>query len=221
MSELRRASTNGGSVAVKEEVLQGWLIAGRRRWSTRWRSAPSPRKRRTVPSDSRRHGCDRRVAQARRPAQRLGRALEAYAINGDLASLRRSPRAGRRGVRLDAIRKIGIVDGDAANGALRDIYARNRCRDPRAALQGMLISGDDRRCWRCIAAREVQRREAHLDAISVDDGSRRRVADHRPGAGGEVKHDLIAARRHPLVRRHRARAGRAAEPSLPRDGWAS
>jgi hypothetical protein len=71
--------------------------------------------------------------------------LEAYAISGDLASLRKiADGSGDRSMRVDAVRKIGIINGDAARAALREIYARTNDEEIRAAaLQGMLIARDD------------------------------------------------------------------------------
>jgi len=42
------------------------------------------------------------------------------------------------------VRKIGIISSDAARSALRDIYSRTADAGiKRAALEGMLISGDE------------------------------------------------------------------------------
>jgi len=47
-------------------------------------------------------------------------------------------------VRAEAVRKIGIVGNEQARSALREIYTRSTDRQIKeAALQGMLISGDD------------------------------------------------------------------------------
>jgi hypothetical protein len=72
--------------------------------------------------------------------------VEAYAISGDLASLRKiAEGSGDRSVRLEAVRKIGIIDGDGARTALREIYTRSADAEIKeAALQGMLIADDDK-----------------------------------------------------------------------------
>jgi hypothetical protein len=52
---------------------------------------------------------------------------------------------GEKAVRLDAVRKIGIIDGDASRAALREIYTRATDAEVKeAALQGMLIADDDK-----------------------------------------------------------------------------
>jgi hypothetical protein len=74
-----------------------------------------------------------------------GSLIQAYAIAGDLQSLRRivesqAPVAQRE----EAIRSIGIVSSKEGRQALREIYARVTEPDLKnAALQGMLISGDE------------------------------------------------------------------------------
>jgi hypothetical protein len=71
--------------------------------------------------------------------------VEAYALSGDIASLRKiAEGSGDRSLRLDAIRKMGIVDDGGGRTALREIYARSTDAEIRdAALQGMMISGDE------------------------------------------------------------------------------
>lgn len=71
--------------------------------------------------------------------------LDAYAIAGDLAGLRKiAEGTGEKSVRVDATRRIGIVDTDAARTALHEIYARSTDAEIRdAALQGMMIADDD------------------------------------------------------------------------------
>jgi hypothetical protein len=72
--------------------------------------------------------------------------IEAYAISGDLASLRKiADGTGDKAIRLDAVRKIGIIDGDASRAALREIYTRATDAEfKEAAMQGMLIADDDK-----------------------------------------------------------------------------
>jgi hypothetical protein len=71
--------------------------------------------------------------------------VDAYALSGDLASLRKiAEGGGARPVRIDAVRKIGLIDSDAARAALRDIYSHSTDAELKdAALQGMLIVGDE------------------------------------------------------------------------------
>lgn len=74
-----------------------------------------------------------------------GSLIQAYAISGDLLSLRRIAESSAPvAQREEAIRSIGIVSSKEGNQALREIYAR--VTEPElkdAALQGMLISGDE------------------------------------------------------------------------------
>jgi HEAT repeat protein len=72
--------------------------------------------------------------------------IDAYAISGDLASLRKIAEGNSElSVRVQAVRQIGIVDGDASRAALREIYTRSTDASIKdAALQGMLIADDDK-----------------------------------------------------------------------------
>ena len=72
--------------------------------------------------------------------------LEAYAIGGDLESLRKiAEGTGEKSLRVDAVQRIGIIDTDAARVALREIYTKStdaQIKD--AAMHGMLIADDDK-----------------------------------------------------------------------------
>lgn len=69
--------------------------------------------------------------------------VQAYAIAGDLASLRKLAESANAPVRLEAIRSIGIVGGKAGSAALAEIYSNAKDADSRdAAMQGLLICGD-------------------------------------------------------------------------------
>jgi HEAT repeat protein len=71
--------------------------------------------------------------------------LQAYAISGDLASLRKIAEThADHSMRVEAVSRIGIIDGPAARAALREIYSRTEDKDIKAAaLQGMLIADDE------------------------------------------------------------------------------
>jgi HEAT repeat protein len=70
--------------------------------------------------------------------------VQAYAIAGDLASLRKLAGSDNPEIRLEAIRSIGITDGKEGSAALAQIYREAKDADSRdAALQGLLISGDE------------------------------------------------------------------------------
>jgi nitroreductase len=73
------------------------------------------------------------------------RLVEAYAISGDLQSLRKIAEGDKNpSVRAEAVRQIGIIDTDAARSALRDIYGRATNEEIKdAALQGLLIADDE------------------------------------------------------------------------------
>ena len=135
-----------GGDDVKEDVLQAWLIADRK--ESVYQAVLDAKSEEDANRAIRILGAMGATEELRKLGDRpnaTGGLVEAYAISGDLASLVKIANGnGDRAIRLDAIRKIGIVNGAAANAALREIYGRNTDADMReAALQGMLISGDD------------------------------------------------------------------------------
>jgi hypothetical protein len=141
-----RALYDSGDSDVKQEVLQAWLIAGRK--ENVYQVALNAKSEDEAANAIRLLGAMGATDELRklgdRPTAPRG-LLEAYAISGDLASLRKiADGSGDRSMRVDAVRKIGIINGDAARAALRDIYARTTDEEIRAAaLQGMLIARDD------------------------------------------------------------------------------
>jgi HEAT repeat protein len=138
---------NAGTSEIKDEVLQAWLIADRK--ESVYQAALNAKTEDEASAAIRILGAMGASEELRKLADRPNAAsglVEAFAISGDLASLRKiAEGTGNRELRLDAVRKMGIVDGDAANTALREIYTRNTDADFReAALQGLMISGDDK-----------------------------------------------------------------------------
>lgn len=135
-----------GSADVKDDVLQAWLIAGRK--EAVYQAAVNAKSEEEANRAIRILGAMGATEELRKLGDRPNASsglVEAYAISGDLASLRKIAEGNDNGaLRLDAVRKIGIIGSDAANAALREIYARTSDSEIRdAALQGMLISGDD------------------------------------------------------------------------------
>lgn len=98
--------------------------------------------------------------------------LEAYAIAGDLEGLLKIANGnGPHSLKLDAVRRIGIVDGDASRKALRDIYTRSTDAETRdAALQGLLIADDDQGVLALYrAAKSPDEKRALLRTLSMMD----------------------------------------------------
>jgi hypothetical protein len=141
-----QALYDSGDSDVKQEVLQAWLIAGRK--ENVYQAAVNAKSEDEAAHAIQLLGAMGATDELRklgdRPTAPRG-LLEAYAISGDLASLRKiADGSGDLSMRVDAVRKIGIINGDAARTALRDIYTRTNDEAIRAAaLQGMLIARDD------------------------------------------------------------------------------
>lgn len=135
-----------GNSDVKRDVLQAWMIADHK--ESVYQVALNATSEDEANEAIRMLGAMDAVDELRKLGDRPNAAsglVEAYAIAGDLASLRKiAEGTGKLSVRVDAVRKIGIVDTDAARAALRDIYTRSSDADIKdAALQGMMIADDE------------------------------------------------------------------------------
>jgi HEAT repeat protein len=163
-----------GDEDVKKDVLQAWLIAGRK--ESVYQAALNAK----TDNESRNAmhilGAMGATEELRKLSDRpkAGSGLvEALAISGDLARLRKlADSNGDRAVRLEAVQKIGIVSSDAARAALREIYARGDDREIKdAALQGMLIAGDDQGVLALYrAAKTTEEKRALMRTLSMIDG---------------------------------------------------
>jgi len=131
---------------LKKDILQAWLIAGRKQ--AVFEVATNAKTEDEAAEAIRLLGVMGATEELRklgdRPTAPRG-LLEAYAIAGDLQGLLKIVNGtGDRGVRVDAVRRIGIIQTDEARKALRDIYAKTTDAEMKdAALQGMLIAQDE------------------------------------------------------------------------------
>ena len=138
---------NTGNADVKQEVLQAWLISDHK--EAVYQVALNAKTEEEANAAIRILGAMGATEELRKLGDKPNASrglVEAFAISGDLASLRKiAEGSGDREVRLDAIRKIGIVDSDEARVALREIYTRsNDAEMKEAALQGMMIADDEK-----------------------------------------------------------------------------
>lgn len=163
-----------GGADVKDDVLQAWLIAGRK--EAVYQAAVNAKSEEEANRAIRILGAMGATEELRKLGDRPNASsglVEAYAISGDLASLRKIAEGNDNGaLRLDAVRKIGIIGSDAANAALREIYARTSDSEIRdAALQGMLISGDDQGVLALYrAAKSSEEKRTLMRYLSMMDG---------------------------------------------------
>jgi len=163
-----------GDGALKSEVLQAWMIADRK--DLVFEAARNAKTEEEAEEAIRMLG----VMNATEELRKLGdkpnapRGLvDAYAISGDLVSLRKiAEGTGDRSVRLQAVRQIGIIDSLEARTALREIYARGGDAEIReAALQGMLISGDEQGVLTLYrAAKTTEEKRTLMRYLSMMDG---------------------------------------------------
>ena len=137
---------NAGDADVKEQVLQAWMIAGRK--EAVYQAALSAKTEEEANDAIRMLGVMGATDELRKLGDKpnaAGGLVQAYAISGDLASLRKIAEGnGERSVRVDAVRSIGIIGSDAARAALRDIYSSSADQEIKeAALQGLMIADDE------------------------------------------------------------------------------
>jgi len=163
-----------GNEAVKRQVLQAWMIAERK--EDVYQVALNAKSDTEANEAIRMLGAMGAVDELRKLGDRpnAGRGLvDAYAISGDLASLRKIVEgSGEISVRSEAVRKIGMIDNDAARTALREIYTGSRDAEIKdAALQGMLISDDEEGVLTLYrAAKTADEKRTLLRTLSMMDG---------------------------------------------------
>lgn len=163
-----------GDADVKEQVLHAWLIAGRKQevYQAALNAKSDEEAGEAIHTLSVMGAVDelRKLGERANASKRL---VDAYAISGDLASLRKIAEGNAEPeVRAEAVRKIGIISNDAARGALRDIYSRSaEAEIKRAALEGMLIAGDEQGVLTLYrAATTTEEKRALLRTLTMMDG---------------------------------------------------
>jgi|SRR5688572_2014013 len=165
---------DAGDGDVKDAVLQAWMIADHK--EAVYQAALNARTEEEASSAIRTLGVMGATDELRKLGDKPNAArglLDAYAMSGDLASLRKiADGSGERSMRIEAIRKIGLVDGDAARIALRDIYSRSTDAEVKqAAMQGMLIADDEQGLLALYrASKDSEEKRALLRTLSTMDG---------------------------------------------------
>jgi len=163
-----------GDADVKEQVLHAWLIAGRKQEV--YQAALNAKSDEEAGEAIHTLSVMGAVEELRKLGERANaskRLVDAYAISGDLASLRKIAEGNAEPeVRAEAVRKIGIISSDAARSALRDIYSRTADAGiKRAALEGMLISGDEQGVLTLYrSATTTEEKRALLRTLTMMDG---------------------------------------------------
>ncbi len=163
-----------GSSDIKEEVLQAWMIAGRK--DLVFQAALNAKSEEEANAAIRMLGVMGAAEELRKLGEKPNAAsglVDAYAISGDLASLRKiAEGSGDAELRGEAVRKIGMIQTDAARTALRDIYTRSTDPDLKeAALQGMLMAGDEQGVLALYrSAKNTEEKRSLLRYLSMMDG---------------------------------------------------
>ncbi len=170
MQDIYRA----GDADVKEQVLHAWLIAGRKQevYQAALDAKSEEEAGEAIHTLSVMGAVDELRKLGERPNASKG-LVDAYAISGDLQSLRKiAEGSAEPAVRAEAVRKIGIIGNDASRGALREIYSRSTDAEiKKAALEGMLIAGDEQGVLALYrAATTAEEKRALLRTLTMMDG---------------------------------------------------
>jgi len=136
-----------GDKDVKEQVLHAWMIAERKQEV--YQVAVNAKSEEEAAAAIHMLSAMGAVEELRKLGDRANATdslVEAYAVSGDLESLRKIAEGNADPkLREEAVRKIGIISDDRARKTLREIYSRSP--DPKikqAALEGLLIADDDK-----------------------------------------------------------------------------
>ncbi len=163
-----------GNAEVKEQVLHAWLIADRKQEV--YQAALDAKSEEEAAEAIHILGAMDAVEELRKLGDRPNasrKLVDAYAISGDLASLRKiAESSADPSLRAEAVQQIGIIDGDAARGALREIYSRSTdAKIKEAALQGLLIADDEQGVLALYrAATTAEEKRALLKTLTTMDG---------------------------------------------------
>jgi HEAT repeat protein len=163
-----------GDAEVKEQVLHAWLIADRK--AEVYQAALNAKSEDEAAEAIHILGAMGAVEELRKLGDRPNasrKLVNAYAISGDLTSLRKIAESNADvSVRAEAVQQIGIIDGDAARTALRDIYSRSTdAQIKEAALQGLLIADDEKGVLALYrAATTTEEKRALLRTLTMIDG---------------------------------------------------
>lgn len=136
----------GGDGSVRQEVLNAYLIAGRKQDVLQLaRSAKDEDEARAAIQALGAMGALAELRQLGDLGQHSGALVQAYAIAGDLDSLLKlAQNASDEDARIEATRSMGIVSDKAAGAALRQIYQSDSSPKVRqAALDGLMMRGDE------------------------------------------------------------------------------
>ncbi len=165
---------NTGSADVKKNVLEAWMIS---EYKSGLFEVATTAKTEEEASEAIQllgaMGATEELRKLNGNARATRGLLEAYAISGDLESLRKiADGTGEKSLRVDAVQRIGIIDTDAAKVALREIYTKSADKEIKdAAMHGMMIAEDDKGMLELYkVAKTTEEKRALLRMIMTMDG---------------------------------------------------
>lgn len=162
----------GGDEALQQDILQAYMIADRK--DAIFQIARNARSEqeldRAVHLLGAMNATDelRQLGELHQGSESL---MQAYAIAGDLDSLRRIAAAGGENA-VPAVRSIGIIGNDGARQALRELYRTSADAEVKdAALQGLLIADDEAGVLELYrASTSAEEKKALLRTLSIMGG---------------------------------------------------
>jgi HEAT repeat protein len=165
---------SAGNEDAKREVLQAWLIAGRKEavYQAALNAKTEDETRDAIQTLGAMGATEELRKLGDRPKMASG-LVNALAVSGDLTGLRKIAETNAdHGVRIEAVRALGIIQNDASRTAVREIYTRSDDREIRdAALQAMLIGDDEQGVLALYrAAKSTDEKRSLLHTLSLIGG---------------------------------------------------
>jgi HEAT repeat protein len=165
---------SAGNEDAKREVLQAWLIAGRKEavYQAALNAKTEDETRDAIQTLGAMGATEELRKLGDRPKMASG-LVNALAVSGDLTGLRKIAETNAdHGVRIEAVRALGIIQNDASRTAVCEIYTRSDDRDIRdAALQAMLIGDDEQGVLALYrAAKSTDEKRSLLHTLSLIGG---------------------------------------------------
>lgn len=172
-----KAIYDDGNQAIKEQVLEAFMIAGETQAVFDIASqAESDEEFEAAVKMLGVMGASDELRQLVRDGATTESLVQAYAISGDAEGLmelaRNAAEAGNPELQVSAIRSIGVIGDDQASQALMDFYRNSDSAMVKdAALQGLMIAGDETRLLELYRnAQNVNEKRNLLRMLSITGG---------------------------------------------------
>jgi HEAT repeat protein len=144
-SATLQAIYRNGDARARRAVLEAFVISGDKAALVAVaKSASEPREARAAIRSLAAIGAVAELRELGQDGKHSKELMQAFAVAGDLEGLLKIARSDPSpSLRAEAARSIGIVGGDQSRQALRELYRDSNAEVRKAALDGMMISGDE------------------------------------------------------------------------------